>query len=154
MTARFDGASSRRRLLDDAADLDDIAVDCHGFDAAVRRDLVGRHFFERDHRPAAALVDVEHRAQQRTVVDHDVVGEQHRERLVTDVMARDRDRVAEPERIALAHVVDVGELGRELHFLQQVVLAALLEVVLELEVAVEVVLDRALAAAGDDAGCR
>ena len=60
------------------------------------------------------------------------------------------DRVAEPERVALADVVDVGELGDVLHLLEQVVLALLLEVVLELEVAVEVVLDRALAAAGDD----
>ena len=65
-------------------------------------------------------------------------------------MARHRHRVPEPERIALAHVVDVGEVGRELHFLQQVVLAVAFEVVLELEVAVEVVFDRALVAARDD----
>ena len=65
-------------------------------------------------------------------------------------MARDRHRVPEAERIALADVVDVGEVGRELHFLQEVVLARVVEEVLELEVAVEVVLDRALVAAGDD----
>ena len=53
--------------------------------------------------------------------------------------------MAEPERIALTHVVHVGEVGRELHFLQQVVLAVAFEEVLELEVAVEVVFDRALA---------
>ena len=65
-------------------------------------------------------------------------------------MARDRHRVTETERIALAHVVDVGEVGGELHLLEQRVLARRLEVVLELEVAVEVVFDGALVATGDD----
>ena len=40
---------------------------------------------------------------------------------------RDRHRVAETERIALADVVDVGEVVTLLHFLEQVVLARLLE---------------------------
>ena len=97
-----------------------------------------------------AFVHVEHRTQQRAVVDHEVVGQQHGERLVADMMACDRHRVTETEWIALTHVVDVGEIRGELHLLQLVVLSAVLEEVLELEVAVEVILDRALVATRDD----
>ena len=96
------------------------------------------------------FVGRDHRAEQHRVVDHEVVGEQHREGLVADVVTRDRHRVAEAERLALAHVVHVGEGVRVLHFLKQVVLAVAFEGELELEVAVEVVFDGALGAAGDD----
>ena len=61
---------------------------------------------------------------------------------------RDRHRVPEAERVALADVVDVGRARRSsCTSFEQLVLALLLEVELELEVAVEVVLDGALAAA-------
>ena len=53
--------------------------------------------------------------------------------------------VAEPERLALADVVEVGHVGDGAHLLQLIVLAPGLEVELELERAVEVVLERALA---------
>ena len=102
---------------------------------------------QRQHRAALGGVDVEHRAQQPGVVDHDVVAEHHRERLAGDVVPRDGDRVAEAQRVALADVVEVGDLVRRLHLAEQLVLAVLLQVELELEVAVEVVLDGALAAA-------
>src|SRR5439155_980998 len=62
----------------------------------------------------------------------------------------DGDRVAQPERLTLAHVVEVGHLSDGAHFLQLVVLAAGVEVELELEGAVEVVLERPLVASGDD----
>ena len=48
-----------------------------------------RHVLQREHRAAVAVVDVEHRAEQLRVVDHDVVAEHHRERLVADVLTRD-----------------------------------------------------------------
>ena len=66
------------------------------------------------------------------------------------MLARDAHRVAEPERVALADVVDVGEVVDLLHLGEEVELLRLLEVVLELEVAVEVVFDGALAPPGDD----
>ena len=90
------------------------------------------------------------RSRVAALVDHEVVGEEHRERLVTHVMSRDRNRVTETERIALTDVVDVGEVGGELHLLEHRVLARGLEVVLELEVAIEVVFDGPLVAARDD----
>ena len=49
--------------------------------------------------------------------------------------------VAEPERLALAHVVDVGQVGQRLDLAQLLELALGLELVLELEGAVEVVLE-------------
>ena len=58
---------------------------------------------------------------------------------------------ARAERLALAHVVDVGEFRRELHFLQQLVLARCIECRFEFDVAVEVILDGALRPTGHDA---
>ena len=81
---------------------------------------------------------------------HDVVAEHHREGLVAHVLAGGGDRVAEAERLALAHVVDVGQVGEVEHLGEQRVLALGVEVGLELHAAVEVVLDGLLAAAGDD----
>jgi hypothetical protein len=95
-------------------------------------------------------MNLEHRAEQRGVVDHDVVAEQNRERLVADMLTRDRDGVTEAQRVALTDVVDVGQVVDDAYVVEHVELAGLLEVVLELEVAVEVVLDRVLAAARDD----
>ena len=59
-----------------------------------------------------------------------------------------RDRVSEAERIALARVEDVRELGDRADLLQLVELPLRLEEVLELGRPVEVVLDRPLPAAG------
>ena len=57
------------------------------------------------------------------------------------------DGVAEPERLLLAHVGDRGQLRDRLDLGQLLHLAAVLQVVLELEGRVEVVLDGALVAA-------
>ncbi len=79
------------------------------------------------------------------------VGQQQRERLVADQFARAPDGMAEAERLLLAGeagaaglrqvAVEAGQLGR---------LAALGQRLLELELAVEMVLDDALVAAGDE----
>ena len=66
------------------------------------------------------------------------------------MLSSHRHCVTEAERVALADVVDVGHLRDGLDLLQILVLLALLQVELELEVAVEVVLDGPLSPAGDD----
>ena len=96
------------------------------------------------------LVRVDHLGQHRGVLVHDVVAQHHRERLVADVLAGDGDGVAEAEGLALAHVVDVGQVGEVEHLGEERVLALGVEVLLELDAAVEVVLDRLLAPPGDD----
>ena len=60
--------------------------------------------------------------------------------MVTHVFARHRHGVTETERFSLADEVDVSEFGQRLHGLEFFFLAALGEVVLEFEVAVEVIL--------------
>jgi hypothetical protein len=66
------------------------------------------------------------------------------------VLFGDRDRVPQPQRIPLADVVDRRHVRDLADPLQLVELALGLEEVLELDRSVEVVLDRALAPAGDD----
>src|SRR5690606_17657165 len=99
---------------------------------------------------AGALVDGDHLAEDLGVVDHDVVAEQHDERVVADVAAGLGDGVAEPERLALADVVDLGEVGEAADLLELGLLALVGELLLELDAAVEVVLEAALVAPGDD----
>ena len=131
------------RLLDDAAQLDEpVGRFADRIRAAVRGDFLRRHLLQRDHRVPELLPRGDHRTQQHGVVDHEIVGEQHRERFVADVIARDRHRVPESERILLAHVVDAARSVAVLHLVQEVELAVALEQRLELEVAVEVLLDR------------
>jgi hypothetical protein len=78
------------------------------------------------------------------VVDHDVVAKQDDERFVADVLARDRYRVTETERIALSDVVDVGDVVDNLDVGELVELPGPLEEVLEFDVAIEVVFDGVL----------
>ena len=79
------------------------------------------------------------------------VRQQQRERLAADQFARAPHRVAEPERLLLAgkarRARDRQLLGEEF---QRVVLLALEQRHFQLELAVEMVLDDALVAAGDE----
>src|SRR5680860_1192471 len=77
--------------------------------------------------------------------------EQHGEGLVADVVAGHRHRVAEAERLALADERERGELGDGPDLRQLLLLALLLELLLELGQEVEVVLDRLLGPPRDDA---
>jgi len=82
---------------------------------------------------------------------HQHVGQQQRERLVADDVTRAPHRVAEAERRLLAREAGLacgGQVARELFELG--VLVALAQRGVELVVQVEVILDHALAAAGDE----
>jgi hypothetical protein len=88
--------------------------------------------------------------QQLLALVDDVVAEQDGERLVADVLLGHADGVAQPERGLLADVVDLGHVGDVPDHLQLVVVALVGEQLLQLDRAVEVVLDGLLASAGDD----
>ena len=78
-------------------------------------------------------------------------GKQQRERLVADQVARAPDRMAKAERHLLAR--EAGLAGRRLQALQAgelVVLAALRQRVVELELHVEMIFDDRLVAAGHE----
>ena len=82
--------------------------------------------------------------------DDDVVGQDHRERLVADEVLGHQDRVAEPELLLLADVRHLGQVADRPDLPEHLDVALLLEQVLELVGEVEVVLDRPLLAGGDD----
>src|SRR4029453_16608550 len=88
--------------------------------------------------------------EQGLLLADDVVAEQDRERLVADVLLGNADGVAQPERHLLPDVVHLGHLGDGPHLGELLVLALLGQDAFQLPGTVEVVLDRALAAAGDD----
>ncbi len=86
----------------------------------------------------------------RPVGDHDVVGQDDRERLVADQLLGHQHRVAQAELLLLADVADLDHVADLAHAAEHLDVALLLEQVLELVGVVEVILDRALLAAGDD----
>ena len=101
-------------------------------------------FLHRDDVAAGLLVELDHLLHAALLRLHDHVGQQQRERLVADQVARAPDGVAEAERHLLA-----GEAGlpgprlQPLQMRQLLVLAALRQRVVELELDVEMVFDDA-----------
>ena len=96
-------------------------------------------------------MDVDQTLQAGLAVDHQHVGQQHRERLVADDMARRPHRMAEAARFLLAHEGDGADAGRRLgQRLGERMLAVAAQRCVDLEGVVEMILDRRLHAAGDD----
>src|SRR6476620_6115275 len=114
---------------------------------------IGRHLLDRDdvRIVGQAARGIDHLRQAAALVLHQHVGQQRRERLVSDQLARAPDRVTEAERKLLAREAG-GARSRQVagERFEIVVALALGERVLELELAVEVVLDYTLVAAGDE----
>ena len=84
------------------------------------------------------------------LADHDIIREDHRERLVANQLLRHQDGVAEAQLLLLPHVGDLGEVADVADLAEALDLAALLEQVLQLVAEVEVILDRPLLAGRDD----
>ena len=83
-------------------------------------------------------------------IDRDVVAQQDPERLVPDERRGAKDGVPESEWTWLPHVHDPRGAHQRLQVLQSGWPARLLQMVVQLDVGVEMVLDRALRPAGDD----
>src|SRR5215212_4852874 len=144
-----------RGLLDDArhapqAITVEVRVVRLAVDDAVARDLLVRDTHDRDDRRVRPLVRVDQLADRRSVSDDDVIGQQHRERLVADEVLGHQDRVSQPELLLLANVRELSEVADRPDLAELLDLALLLEDVLELGVQIEVVLDRPLVRRGDD----
>src|SRR5439155_3256913 len=144
------GGLLRRRLLDDGQDPHQMLLEWLRLDAAVQGDVLLTDLHGRDDTPAEGVVRAEHLAQERLGWMDQVVTEHDRERLIADVRLRHRDRVSEPERLLLADVMDLRHVRDLPDPLELVELRLVLEEALELQVAVEMILDGALTAARDD----
>ncbi len=104
---------------------------------------------ERHDAAATLLLDLQHPREQRIAFVDEVVTEQHRERGVTDVRFGAEDGVSQAERVALPHVVDVGQFARLADLAQLAEVALQLQQVLQFVGTVEVVLQGPLVPAGD-----
>ncbi len=109
-----------------------------------------RHLHDRGEVTAGFVIGFDHLRQARHLAHHQIVGEQHGKRFVADELARAPDGMAEAERGLLARVGDLPRLRQaRFELLEHVFLAALAQGRLELEGAVEMIVDRALAPARD-----
>ena len=116
-------------------------------------DAVGRHLlYCKDIGVVVEVLGgVDHLGEAAALMLHQHVGQEQRERLVADQFARAPDRMAEAERRLLAGEAEGARLRQILRQKRQVrLLAALNQGQFEFELAVEMVLDHRLMAAGDE----
>ena len=113
---------------------------------------VPRHLFDRQHIAARACIFVQKLRQTPLALRlHQHIGQQQREGLIADQIARAPDRVAEPKRLILngkAGLSGVRQAGGEQLQLSQ--FAALFKGAFQLDLPGEVIFDDALAGAGDE----
>ena len=116
-------------------------------------DALARHFLDRDDIGLAGKLArrVHHLREAASLVLHQHVGQQQRERLVADQFARAPHRVAEPERLLLAG--EARRAGRRQIAREKIERLALLPLEqrhFQFELAVEMIFDDAFVAAGDE----
>lgn len=102
-----------------------------------------------DHTAALALLDLHHPGEQRVARVDEVVAEEHREGLLTDVGRGAQHGVAQALGVALAHIVHGGEVAGLPDLGEPGLVALAGEGLLQLVVAVEVVLQGTLVASRD-----
>ena len=122
-------------------------------DAVLMGEIVGHRFHREQIGFAAELAgSLDHLLQAARRIQHQFVRQHHRERLVADDVARAPDRVAEAERRLLAgeaRGAGLGLVARQ-NVLLGLLVAARGERGVELEHPVEMILDHALVAPGDE----
>jgi hypothetical protein len=80
-------------------------------DDAITRDVGFRNALDGDDRPLELLVDVDHLPEGgRIGIDH-VIAQHHGKRFVADQRLGDEHRMTEAERLALADIGDLNEVG-------------------------------------------
>ncbi len=148
----MDGSVPGFGLLHHAVDGKDPAVALADADHAVILDLVVGHGLDRDDVAAALGIGVEHLGQTAFAGGlHQHVGQQQGKRLVADQFAGAPHGVTEAQRLLLAGIAGGSGAGQVVVQNRELGgLAALGQHLFELELAVEMVLDHALVAAGDE----
>ncbi len=138
-------------LLDDSHHALDVPGDGFGLDDTVLAGLLARDLLHREHRGLVPLEYLGHLPQGRRVAVDQVISQDHGEHLVVDCGLRAQHRVSQAERLGLPDVDAVHRLGNDApNQLEQIVLSARSELRLDLVGLVEMVLDGALVAPGDE----
>src|SRR5207245_416275 len=126
----------RGRFLDDVGDFVQAALGLSGGDDAVAAHLVLGHAPCGQHGGAGLVIRLDQLSETRLGAEDDVVGQKGGARLVAYQPASGPDRVPQPARLTLLDVRDVDLVGNRVdrgQNAQQVVPAALAQVVLELQ---------------------
>ena len=98
-------------------------------DDPVAIDVVARHALDGDHRAAVCVVLLDQLLGDRLAawVEHHVIREQDRERLIPDQLLRHQHRMAETELLLLVDEGDGADLRDATHHAQHLDVAALLQ---------------------------
>ncbi len=138
-----------RRLFNQALHLGQLALRLAGIDHAIARNLFVRHFKNAQQVATDAFIFSHHLRHAAGRAMHELVGQEDRKRFIADNVARAPYGMAQPHRLLLADIGAVAwaKTGR---LEDRDILAAIGHRPLKLISDIEMVLDRALAATGDE----
>ena len=152
MIVRFDGASAGSGFSTTPLARASLPVVLDDVEHAVAARLLARHLDDRDDIAAGLVIGVDHLLEAGRVADHQIVDQHHRERLVADQMARAPHRMAETERALLPRIGDLARPPAATIAARRAArsLPRSRKRRFQLVGDVEMVFERALAAAGDE----
>ena len=116
----------------------------------IGRNLLLRHSLATQHACSRRVINVQKLLQARLfLVIHHVIAQKHSKRLVADERLCAQNRVFQALRLLLTNIMQI-DIANLLHQRQQLILAMLAQVQLQLRIIVEMILNRALVMPGDD----
>ena len=145
------GSLFGRGLFDDGVDIHHLRVDLGAGDDAVLARVFTRHVLHRQDAGTPFVELLHHLRHDGRLAHHQVIGQQYGKRVIAHQLARAQHGVAQAQGAMLAHVDALHVVGLDAaHQLEQLVLAGGLQFRFEFVGGIEMVLDRALGAAGDE----
>ena len=116
---------------------------------AIRRDIFHRNFFQRQHRAALLVENVQKLQKTGALAVNNVIPKQNGKGLITNKILCAEDGVTEPHSLSLAYIEDVDHLGYFTYPREFPVLPLVVEMRLQFNRNIEVILNIMFAATGD-----
>lgn len=140
-----------RGLFDDGVDIQHLRVDLGAGDDAVLARVFTRHVLHRQDAGAPFVELLHHLGHDGRLAHHQVIGQQYGKRVIAHQLARAQHGMTQAQGAVLAYVHALHVVGLDAaHQLEQLVLAGGLQFRFQFVGGIEMVLDRALGAAGDE----
>ena len=145
------GSLFGRGLFDDGVDIHHLRVDlCAGDDAVLAR-VFTRHVLHCQNAGAPFVELLHHLGHDGRLAHHQVIGQQYGKRIIAHQLARTEHGMAQAQGAMLAYVNALHVIGlNAAHQLEQLVLAGGFQFRFQFVGGIEMVLDGALGAAGDE----
>lgn len=145
------GSLFGRGLFDDGVDIHHVRVDLGARDDAVLAGVFTRHILHRQDTGTPFVKLLHHLRHDGGLTHHQVIGQQYCKRVIAHQLARTEHGMAQAQGTMLTHVHALHVIGLDAaHQMEQLVLAGGFQLRFQFVGGIEMVLDGALGAAGDE----